>query len=60
MSDVRLVREERHARIQLNRPDKLNALSPQLLGELVEICAQLHKDEAVRVVVLEGVGPSGI
>jgi len=58
MVGVRLVREERFARIQLDRPDKLNALSPQLLDELVKICDQLSDDDSIHVVLLEGVGAS--
>lgn len=58
MVDVALVRQERFARIQLNRPDKLNALSPDLLRQLVELCEELSTDDSVGVVSLEGVGQS--
>ncbi len=40
--------------LTLNRPDSRNALSPGLLGELMEACEALASDESVRVVVLRG------
>ncbi|HSS60889.1 MAG TPA: enoyl-CoA hydratase-related protein [Candidatus Limnocylindrales bacterium] len=44
------------ATITLNRPKVLNALSPELIGELTGALAQLDADENVRAVVLTG-GP---
>ncbi len=40
------------ARITLDDPDNRNALSNELLGELLEALASAREDEAVRVVVL--------
>jgi enoyl-CoA hydratase len=40
----------------LNRPDKLNALSPQMLAALADTLEALNADSSVRVVVLYG-GP---
>ncbi|MCW5876688.1 MAG: enoyl-CoA hydratase/isomerase family protein [Anaerolineales bacterium] len=40
----------------LNRPDALNALSPEMLASLAEEMEALNADEAVRVIVLSG-GP---
>jgi enoyl-CoA hydratase len=42
--------------ITLNRPKVLNALSPELIGELTGALAQLDADETIRAVVLTG-GP---
>src|SRR5215207_3794705 len=42
--------------ITLNRPDKLNAMTPTLLRELKEAFEEAGKDQAVRVVVLTGAG----
>jgi len=39
---------------RLNRPDKLNALSPEMLASLAEALESLNKDDAVRVIVLTG------
>lgn len=44
------------ARITLNRPDKLNALSYALVDGLSEALARAAGDEGVRVVVLQGAG----
>ena len=43
-------------RIRLNRPDKLNALSPVMLRELTDALDAAMVDDAVRVVVLSGTG----
>jgi methylglutaconyl-CoA hydratase len=45
------------ARITLNRPDKRNALSPELIETLSESVARSARDENVRVVLLSGAGP---
>jgi 2-(1,2-epoxy-1,2-dihydrophenyl)acetyl-CoA isomerase len=42
--------------ITLNRPDKLNAMTPTLLRELKEAFEEAGKDQQVRVVVLTGAG----
>lgn len=44
------------ATVQLNRPDKLNALSAGMYHELADTFAELNTDDAVRVVVLSGAG----
>lgn len=56
MSLVESTIEGGTARLRLNRPDVLNALSPALLEELIEKCGELGDNVAVRVVVLEGSG----
>ncbi|MFO7856893.1 MAG: enoyl-CoA hydratase [Paracoccaceae bacterium] len=40
--------------IKLNRPDALNALNSQLLGELAEALAKFDADERIRCIVLTG------
>jgi len=40
--------------VRLNRPDKLNALSPDMLRALAEAFEALNADEQVRVIVLHG------
>jgi len=42
------------ATVTLNRPKVLNALSPELMGEVVAALAELDGNEAVRSVVLTG------
>ena len=42
--------------ITLNRPDKLNAFTVAMVGELSDALAQLGRSEAVRAIVLTGAG----
>jgi 2-(1,2-epoxy-1,2-dihydrophenyl)acetyl-CoA isomerase len=42
--------------ITLNRPDKLNALTDQMLGELNDAFKTSDRDDVVRVIVLTGAG----
>jgi enoyl-CoA hydratase len=51
---VLLEREEHIAVVRLNRPEQLNALSNQLMGELVGALENLDADEAIRCIVLAG------
>jgi enoyl-CoA hydratase len=58
MSYRNLLSEDRGAirRLTINRPDKLNALNRETLGELDLAFAQAAADDAVRVVILRGAG----
>ena len=47
-------REEPVAVVRLNRPEQLNALSDELMDELVARLAELDRDPAVRCLVLAG------
>ncbi len=47
---------ERIATLTLNRPDKLNALSGEMMEELVPIMERLAEDKEVRCVVITGAG----
>jgi enoyl-CoA hydratase len=51
---VLLEREEPIAVVRLNRPEQLNALSNQLMGELVGALENLDADETIRCIVLAG------
>lgn len=42
------------ALVELNRPKELNALNPQLMGELRDALQQLDKNDNVRVIILTG------
>lgn len=46
----------RVGRITLNRPEKLNALSSSLIGQLLEALRDWEADDAIRVIVLRGAG----
>ena len=45
------------ARVTLNRPEKRNALSLELMEELVAALAGLESDPGARTIVIEGAGP---
>jgi enoyl-CoA hydratase len=51
---VLLEREEPIAVVVLNRPKQLNALSEELMEELVERLLELDRDSAIRCIVLAG------
>jgi enoyl-CoA hydratase len=51
-------RDGRIARLRLNRPDKRNALSPELLADLRIALDAFAADDAARVAILGGNGPS--
>jgi enoyl-CoA hydratase len=51
---VLIEREEPIAVVRLNRPEQLNALSSELMRELVGALENLDADEAVRCIVLAG------
>lgn len=58
MSDgqVRLVREGAVATVWFDRPQARNAMTWQMYEELAAACAELSRDNSVRVAVLRGVG----
>jgi len=56
MPDIKLAIEDGIAHVRLDRPAVFNALSPDLLQELIDLCADIAANDACRVVVLEGVG----
>jgi enoyl-CoA hydratase/carnithine racemase len=56
MSLVKLQVHEHTATVTLNRPEKRNALSRDLLAELHQALADLHQERRVRGVILTGGG----
>jgi enoyl-CoA hydratase/carnithine racemase len=44
------------ARLTLHRPDRLNAMTAEMFGELTEAAERLRLDDGVRAVVLAGAG----
>jgi trans-feruloyl-CoA hydratase/vanillin synthase len=55
---VRALVEEGIAWVELNRPDKRNAMSPTLNREMIDVLEQLDSDDEVGVLVLSGAGES--
>jgi enoyl-CoA hydratase len=56
MNTILVAREGAVATVTLNRPDKLNALSHELLTELHAAMGDLDRDPDVRVAILTGAG----
>ncbi len=48
--------ENKVATLMLNRPDKLNALSRDLIGQAIEVLRQWGSDPAIGAIVLTGAG----
>lgn len=46
------------ANITFNRPEALNALSPEMRDDLLEVTSRCERDEDIRCVVLRGAGES--
>jgi trans-feruloyl-CoA hydratase/vanillin synthase len=53
---VRVVVEERIAWVELNRPEKRNAMSPTLNREMIEVLEQIDADDDAGILVLSGAG----
>ncbi len=49
-------RRDKIAILTMNRPDRLNALSPELREGLIQTCLELREDDTVWAVVLTGAG----
>ena len=57
MSDLVTINIENHvADVRLNRPDKYNALSPEMFTAIIEAGKSVAQDRSVRAVVLSGEG----
>ena len=54
MSTIKVIREAPIATVQLDRPDVLNALSEELMDELVARLEELDADPEIRCLVLTG------
>ncbi len=56
-----LYEKQRHGvLITLNRPNALNAMNQDLLGELDQALAEAETDPDIRAVVLNGAGPPAL
>ena len=56
MADLKCVSTDGVAHVVFDRPRVLNALSPGLLEDLIEVCADLAQSASVKVVVFQGAG----
>lgn len=55
-SPVLFDRSDGIARVTLNRPDKMNALTPEMVVRLADFWAEVADDDTVRVVLVTGAG----
>ena len=55
-SNITLLTADRVATLGLNRPDALNALSPQLIAEFAHAVATVGDDQSVKALVVRGEG----
>jgi len=55
---VRLEREDRITWVVLNRPEKRNALSLELMEEVIAALREVSGQEPARAIVIEGAGPA--
>ncbi len=42
--------------VKINRPDKLNAMNTDVAKELISVFTEIHRDDAIKVVILTGEG----
>jgi enoyl-CoA hydratase len=56
MTVVNLEKKDRIGTLTLNRPEKLNALSPALLAEFSEAIEQVAADPEIKVLIIRGAG----
>ena len=54
--NIRLEKRDRVAFLTLNRPQALNALNPELVGEICQAVAQVKADQEVKALVISGEG----
>lgn len=58
MSDVSLTFDGDRAYVELDRPDKHNGLTIDMLNDLVRVARVIGKRDEIRAVILAGNGPS--
>jgi len=54
--EILFEKKERIARVTLNRPKTLNAMSPMLIDELNRAFDEIEEDDDVRVAIITGAG----
>ncbi len=58
MSEIIIQKEVDHFSVRLNRPDKHNAFTPEMISELTQFFQKAADNKFARAVVLTGAGPS--
>jgi len=54
--EIAYVVDDRVATVTLNRPERLNAFTPRMCGELIDAFGQADEDDTVRAVIVTGAG----
>jgi enoyl-CoA hydratase len=57
-ANLTLEKKELIGTLTLNRPEKLNAMTPQLITEFSEAITQIEQDPEIKVVIIRGAGRS--
>ena len=55
---IRVILKGTYAVVELNRPEKFNALSPHLAEDFTTAWRDLSRDDTVRSIIITGAGPS--
>lgn len=55
-TNIILDKHELIGTLTLNRPEKLNAMTPALIAEMAEALTQIEKDPEIKVVIIRGAG----
>ncbi len=53
---ITLEKQDRIGTLTLNRPEKLNALSPALMMEFADAITEIEKDSEIKVLIIRGAG----
>lgn len=56
MTDLRVSEAGAIARVVFDRPSALNALTPKVLSDLIELCSDFTHTDSLKVVIFEGAG----
>ncbi|HLW70082.1 MAG TPA: enoyl-CoA hydratase-related protein [Candidatus Binataceae bacterium] len=55
-TNITLEKHELIGTLTLNRPEKLNAMTPGLIGEFGEALTEIEKDAEIKIVIIRGAG----
>ncbi|MDD5093087.1 MAG: enoyl-CoA hydratase/isomerase family protein [Dehalococcoidia bacterium] len=53
---ILLQKQDKVATITLNRPEKLNTMSPELMSDLTKVMGEVERDDEIRAVIVTGAG----
>lgn len=56
MNTIDVTQDDQICRVNLNRPDQLNAINAEMLSELIAVFEDIDNSREIRVVILSGMG----